>query len=168
MKLIKQSVELIPQNDLFEHIERCARVCYKSEDKQSEHSREFVNKLIANKHLAMLEHGTIYLKIPITTNHSGFSEIHYIDKPYSIVTETEGLSQRDEFGDSCDCWCITTNYRVIKENGWEDDLEYLCKPTEYHEKRYTVKIITSIGIVRELLRHRKFSFANESTRQWRH
>ena len=59
---------------------------------------------------------------------------------------------------------ITTNARVIFENGWEDDLQYICEPTEFHEKRVTVKFTTSIGIVREILRHRHFSFLNESTR----
>lgn len=59
---------------------------------------------------------------------------------------------------------ITTNARVIFENGWEDDLKYMCEPTEFHEKRVTVKFITSIIIVREILRHRHFSFLNESTR----
>ena len=59
---------------------------------------------------------------------------------------------------------ITTNARVIFENGWEDDLQYMCEPTEFHEKRITVKFITSIGICREILRHRRMSFLNESTR----
>lgn len=40
----------------------------------------------------------------------------------------------------------------------------MCEPTEFHEKRITVKFTTSIGIVREILRHRHFSFLNESTR----
>lgn len=45
-----------------------------------------------------------------------------------------------------------------------DDLNFLCDPTEYHIKRYTVKFVTSIGICRDFLRHRKMSFLNESTR----
>ena len=50
------------------------------------------------------------------------------------------------------------------ENGWMDDLQYICEPTEYHEKRITVKFITDQGILREFTRHRVFSFAVESTR----
>ena len=38
---------------------------------------------------------------------------------------------------------VTLNYRHIVENGWLDDLKYLCEPTEYHEKRVTVKFTTS-------------------------
>jgi len=40
----------------------------------------------------------------------------------------------------------------------------MCEPTEFHEKRYTVKFTWPIGIVRDALRHRGFSFMNESTR----
>ena len=29
---------------------------------------------------------------------------------------------------------VTTNYRVLLENGWLDDLKYICEPTEFHEK----------------------------------
>lgn len=59
---------------------------------------------------------------------------------------------------------ISMNYRHIIENDWLDDLQYLCEPTEYHEKRYTVKFITDIGVAREFFRHRAFSMAQESTR----
>ena len=48
------------------------------------------------------------------------------------------------------------------------NLEYLtdalCEPTEYHHKRYTVKYICDRGIANEIVRHRKFSFLQESTR----
>ena len=36
---------------------------------------------------------------------------------------------------------VTTNLRVRFENEWMNDLQYLCEPTEYHEKRVTVKFI---------------------------
>lgn len=59
---------------------------------------------------------------------------------------------------------ITLNYRHLIENGWLNDLQYLCEPTEYHEKRVTVRFTTSNGIMREFTRHRSHSFAVESTR----
>ena len=59
---------------------------------------------------------------------------------------------------------ITTNARVIYENYLEDDLQYLCEPTEYHEKRITARFICSRAIGNELVRHRVFSFVQESTR----
>jgi hypothetical protein len=59
---------------------------------------------------------------------------------------------------------ITTNLRVLVENDWLDDLKYLCEPTEFHEKRITVKFITGIDISRETNRHRVNSISEESTR----
>ena len=59
---------------------------------------------------------------------------------------------------------VTTNFRVLVENGWLDDLKYLCAPTEYHYRRYCVKFTTDIGAAREFTRHRVFSFMQESTR----
>lgn len=59
---------------------------------------------------------------------------------------------------------VTLNYRHIIENNWLDDLQYLCEPTEFHEKRVCVKFITDIGISRELNRHRVHSIAESSTR----
>ena len=65
-------------------------------------------------------------------------------------------------------WCITTNLRVLIENDWLDDLQYICVPTEHHVKRVTVKFTCDRGVSHEFVRHRVFSFAQESTRQWRH
>lgn len=59
---------------------------------------------------------------------------------------------------------ITTNLRVLFENDRMDDLQYLCEPTEYHEKRITAKFICSRSIAQEITRHRVFSFLMESQR----
>lgn len=59
---------------------------------------------------------------------------------------------------------VTLNYRHIIENNWLDDLKYLCEPTEYHEKRYTVRFICSRSIANEIVRHRVMSFCQESQR----
>lgn len=67
MKLIKQSFEFINQTDfslvgIKKHIERCARVSYKSEDKITDTSYEkFVNMLESRGHDRPLEFGTVYL-----------------------------------------------------------------------------------------------------------
>ena len=59
---------------------------------------------------------------------------------------------------------VTTNYRVLVENNWLGDLQHLCEPTEYHEKRYSVKFILSRSIANEFVRHRVMSFCQESQR----
>lgn len=166
MRLIKPKVEIINQKPgvegLFKHMELCARTCYKSEDKITEDSaRKFIdNVIVARGHTAMLEHGTVYLKIPygIMYDTGYFSNeaiaTKYIDNPYSIVQNSQIY----------DYWCVTSNYRVLLQNGWLDDLQYLCEPTEYHVRRITVRFICDMGVAREFCRHRVFSFAQESTR----
>ena len=59
---------------------------------------------------------------------------------------------------------ITTNLRVLVENNWLDDLKYVCEPTKHHERRVIVKFVCDIGVSHEFVRHRVFSFAQESTR----
>ena len=169
MKLIEPKVEYIPQGntpeDIYKHIELCARTCYKSEDKITEDSaKRMIDRLIKDGHTSMLEHGTIYLAVPITTNHSGFGVYRYEENPYSKVYTTKDLSMYDEFGDSCDKWLITTNLRVIIENHWEDDLEYLCEPTAFHYKRYTMKFTCARIDSQSITRYRHNSFAQESQR----
>lgn len=156
MKLIKPSFEILEQGfgifDIFKHIELCGRTCYKSTDKITEASSEpFVNGMIDSKHYAMLEHGTVYLKKRIL----GFDDIllhKYLTNKYSKAFIVN------------DVVYITTNYRVITENYWNRDLKYLCNPTEHHEKRITVKFVCNRQVSHEFVRHRVFSFAQESTR----
>ena len=63
---------------MFKHIEVCGRNCYKSEDKITDTSYEkFVENLMKAKHGAMLEHGTVYLTIPVGTP---VDDIQYIWK----------------------------------------------------------------------------------------
>lgn len=155
MKLIPQTVELLKQEDWKKQIELAARTCYKSEDKIADGTAEkMVDMLIKRKHYAMLEHGTVYLHCHSVSLVTLKMYNKYYFNPYSRAKIS---------ADKNDVY-VTTNYRVIKEHGWEDDLKYLCEPTDNHVKRYTFRLTTSIGIVRELLRHRVFSFANESTR----
>lgn len=71
MRLIKPSFEILEQkpglDGLLQHIERCGRTCYKSEDKITEESApKFVDMLVKRGHTAMVEHGTVYLKYSIT------------------------------------------------------------------------------------------------------
>lgn len=156
MKFIKPKVEYLLQgegiNGIYKQIERCARTCYKSEDNITENSAEkFVKKMIENKHTAMLEHGTVYLMF--TMDYEKMKTVNkYIRNPYSCYTTDYKF------------YYITTNFRVLVENEWLDDLKYICKPTEYHKKRYTFKFTTDISTARELTRHRTFSMAQESTR----
>lgn len=163
MRLIKPSIEILEQGSgiqgIYKQIEKAGRTCYKSENLITEDSAEkFVNMIKDRQHTAMLEHGTVYLNIE-----DYFTDIKkvipkYQSNKYSVTKiEPLGRSGRQAY--------ITTNYRVLIENNWLDDLQYQCEPTKYHEKRITVKFICDRGISHEFVRHRVFSFAQESTRQ---
>lgn len=155
MKLIKPSYEFWEQKEglsgVEAQIERAARVCYASEPKGE--VGELLGKLIKAKHYAMLEHGTVYLMIDCSGRLIDVAN-KYIQNKYSKVSlHSDGVH-----------YCITTNYRVLVENNWLDDLKYLCEPTEYHEKRITVKFTMDRIGSQSFCRHRVFSFAQESTR----
>lgn len=186
MKIINPSVEYIPQSDntlkgIFEQIEKAGRTCYKSENKITEGSAEaFVQRMIESNHTAMLEHGTVYMSMHTDWKEEGeivhypwynnnapckyrelFNYVQYLFKsnPYSVVN-----FNYDRDNNEC-TMCITTNYRVIVENHWEDIMkEFICEPTEYHTPRITLKFTTNIGVTREGNRMRANSIAEESTR----
>lgn len=164
MKLCKPSFEIWNQpaglEGVYKQIERVGRVCYKSEDKITEDSaKPFVDRIIKSGHGAMLEHGTVYLVMPMETvlpiKATGWGK--YTKNPYSKgfkVCEVDGQKRV----------AVTTNLRVLVGNGWLDDLQYICKPTEFHERRVTVHFVCDRGVSHEFVRHRVMSFAQESTR----
>ena len=168
MKLIKQSFEFINQTDfslvgIKKHIERCARVSYKSEDKITDTSYEkFVNMLESRGHDRPLEFGTVYL----SRTSQKEDNMEWLDKyaynPWSKFSFGNGSTRIN--GELRNTIYVTTNYRVIKEHHWEDDLQYLCEPTEYHHKRYTVHMILDRGVMDEFRTHVGLSHLAESTR----
>lgn len=162
MKIVKPGFEIWEQSigleGVYKQIEKVGRVCYKSEDKITEDSaKPFVDRMIKSGHGAMLEHGTVYLYIRRKGNES-LEVDRYLINPYSRVLFRAYPNSRD-MG-----IYITTNLRVLVENGWLDDLQYICEPTEYHERRVTVHFVCDRGVSHEFVRHRVMSFAQESTR----
>lgn len=168
MKLIESSVQIIKEKDPYKMIELAGRTCYKSEDKITENSaKEFVDRMIKLGHGAMLEHGTIYLACLVfdgdVDNNNNLTPNHRFYKYQSNKYSKVKVAQYAWSGE--DVACVTTNLRVLVENNWLDDLKtYRCEPTRYHEKRITAKFICDRGVSHEFVRHRVFSFAQESTR----
>jgi thymidylate synthase (FAD) len=172
MKLIKSSFEILPQapglEGIYKQIELAGRNCYKSEDKICEGSAiKMVDNLIKRGHGTPLEHGTVYLYLYETSESSAkdFEEVHNIVKKY----EMNPFSKVSKAGVGTlvghkNSFYITTNYRVLVENNWLEDLKYLCEPTEWHEKRISIMVTCAIGISREFNRHRTFSICEQSTR----
>lgn len=164
MKLVKQSFEILEQTDfslkgIKQFIERCGRVCYKSEDKITDTSYEkFVDMLERKDHARPLEFGTVHLLIP----ESDFKEA------YASLAEI-GL-------DNCDwlqycyyqgSYYVTTNYRyyldIIKSA--PSIQKYFSETySKYYPKRYTVHFIISRAIMDEFRTHVTLSHLAESTR----
>lgn len=164
MEFLIAGYEIIEQEPGLEGIYKAAelpgRICYGSQDKMGPGTAEkFVNGLMKSNHGAPLEHGTVYLKGKLELDEFGnpFSEwcplCKYEYNPYS------------KYYNDGEYVYVTTNLRVLFENGWLSDLDnYLCEPTEYHERRYQVRFQVDRFTGEEFLRHRKASFNRESTR----
>ena len=140
MNIIKPKFEIIEQQynketlleDMFKHIEICGRTCYKSEDKITDTSyQKFVKMLEDANHGAMLEHGTVYLTIPLGTPLDDPQYmwkqdivIFFKNNKYSVVkekiinetvdVEIKGFGTQTQA--SAHFYYITTNWRVIFEN----------------------------------------------------
>ena len=169
MKLIKPSYSILDQkpglDGIYEQIELAGRTCYKSKRPEGQTAKDFVDRMINSKHYAMLEHGTVYLKIPKGT----YAYDHYVvaclpDDDFFSNSYELAYRPYTKVNIQEDYIYVTTNLRVLQEHNWLDDLKYLCEPTEYHEKRVTVGFTTDRGVSHEFVRHRVFSFAQESTR----
>lgn len=165
MKLINSKVEILEPigytiDDIYKQIEIAGRTCYKSEDKITPTSaKEFVDRMVKSGHGAMLEHGTVYLDVPNSAGNYNLVPF-FASNPYSKIV-IKPLNDRVHN-------YITTNFRVIVEHFAEEYipnvLQYICEPTEFHEKRISVRWTCDRGVSHEFVRHRVFSFAQESTR----
>lgn len=172
MNIINPKFEILEQpaglDGMYKMIELAGRTCYKSEDKITPDSAKgFVDRMIASGHGAMLEHSTVYLHIKYT---SPLNDPHYIESAndsHKYEKNKYSVAKRILVNGFEHNVYITTNLRVLVENGWMDDLKYICEPTEYHEKRICVRYTSDIHFYKDITRHRVFSWAIESTRQRR-
>ena len=171
MQWVDSSYQLIKPEwgveEMFKNIERAGRICYASEPKEGVTARQFTERLIKSNHLSPLEFGICYLhywcKKPADAEPSdsiwdtyNILTARYKNNKYSTFHAYEGKTflQID----------ITTNYRVLVENGWTEDLQYMSEPTKNHSIYYTVIFTCSEGVAREFCRHRLSAHAQQSTR----
>lgn len=163
MKLIENKIEKLEQKydllGIFEQIEIAGRTAYKSLDKiekddngRSKTAKEFVERMVKMNHGSTLEHGTVYLEFPFGRG----ADMMYGLLKYTSVKKNPNILDSPVY--------VTTNYRVLAENNLLDDLEFLCEPTEYHEKRTTFRLTCARVQADSFVRHRVFSFLMESTR----
>lgn len=182
MKLVDPSYTIVLQdstkmtfNELFDemkkHVEWIGRICYKSEDNITEDSRHaFYERLIKSKHFAVIEHATIYLAIPRRGTITDKDMFEYIvDEKCMRSNQVKPfiLTQDKNF------YYISTNlayivYLGILDNSgiFMEEIQNYVVPFNpgYHEIRPTVNFVTSLQVTTDLVRHRKMSYAMESTR----
>lgn len=164
MKLIKQSFEILEQKDftlkgIKQFIERCGRVCYKSEDRITDTSYEkFVSMLESKGHDRPLEFGTVHLQMHI-------SDFHKLRDTLCINELWNDQWIKHHY--IRDLTYVTTNYRyyltIIKVC---PNIEEYFDPQddELYPKRYTVHMILSRGVMDEFRTHVGLSHLAESTR----
>lgn len=166
MKLIESKVEYIPQEEglegIYKQIELAGRTAYHSQDKiTSDSAKDFVDRMIKSKHGAALEHGTVYLVYGEDRTRNlkkCFFVKKYLENPYSHVVFHRSDILKTTFAS------ITTNYRVLAENMWEEDIAMNFELSEFHEKRYTMRFTCDRGVSHQLVRERLMSFLQESQR----
>lgn len=151
---VKPSIERVDIDNpaslvsIQKHVEKCGRVCYKSEHNITDNSFiPFIEMLKKKEHLSVLEHGTVYLTMPLDKNTLNFFSTNKYSRVVILGSEL----------------CITTNLRVIYENDLEKILSYITAPC-CHIKRETYNIVCSRVISQQFMRHRVFSFSQESQR----
>ena len=170
MKLIEQSFEILEQKDysligIKKFIEKCGRVCYKSEDRITDTSYEkFVNMLEKRDHARPLEFGTVHLKLTVNAL-SLFQETVMTSKMFNNQWIKWNIEESPEDYDYY--IYMTTNYRyylaLLNEAPWLS--KYLdSNDSEFYPKRYTVHFIISRGIMDEFRTHVGLSHLAESTR----
>lgn len=96
MKIINAQASVLVENDPIKKIEKCGRVCYKSEDKITEDSAEkFVASIIKRGHEAVLEHASFIFEFSRSVYEDliekvKFVETHYPVKMYLRFTDAYG------------------------------------------------------------------------------
>ena len=166
MKLIKQSFQFVNQKgftlkDIYKHIEYCARISYKSQDKITDTSYEkFVNMLESRGHDRPLEFGTVHLKMS-TAQFNALQMLLIKNKVYNDCWIKYNIIDTED-----NCY-ITTNYRYYLELCKYDKgvSEYLDpSDSPFYPKRYTIHMILDRGVMDEFRTHVGLSHLAESTR----
>lgn len=165
MKLVNQSFEIITQEDfsligIKKFIEKCGRVCYKSEDRITNNSYEkFVNMLEKKDHSRPLEFGTVHLKVP-----SGKEFKEFVEALLEVDLYDSMWIQYNVYPDNT---YITTNYRMylrILDKFPEAKSYFTEQDSNYFPKRYTVHMIISRVTMDSFRTHVGLSHLGESTR----
>ena len=176
--IIKPKAEIVESTgSVLKDIERVGRICYKTEDRITGDSAEsFVSRVAARKHMSVLEFGMIRMTLKKRDIGSTYLCASVITNEYLSISGTSG-----------DALTITGSIRAFKEfleefKGRKYSLQqnladrFPCvfdstdTPHEEwdmeipHDTHTLVKFTVNRAISHQLVRHRVFSFMQESQR----
>lgn len=85
MKIINSQASVLVENDPIKKIEKCGRVCYKSEDKITEDSSEkFVANIIKRGHEAVLEHASFIFQVSYNVYEDLREKVMFVENRYPV------------------------------------------------------------------------------------
>lgn len=194
MQLIKPSVEIITEPDLFKRIELAARTCYKSEGKIAPGSdMRLFKRLVASGHESTLEHSNIIIHCGEGAEETMEHMLRFYESSTGVpayirhsVDEPDIYSGNLRAWRSLARWCPTSELlRMLfaEHPGFSDLSLEPYTPDEYdthhgecaaivpnsyvqHDRHniITARFTCDRGVSHELVRHRCLSFSQESTR----
>ena len=194
MKIINAQASVLVENDPIKKIEKCGRVCYKSEDKITEDSAEkFVANIIKRGHEAVLEHASFIFKVSRSVYEDlkdivMFVENRYPVKMYLRFTDSEGYivsgnvrawrdffqfagvpPYMDDFVESNPI--LFPEFKKVSSSSFREGPvrqisvnELVSTYQRLVHEDVSVKFICDRGVTHEIVRHRPASFCQESTR----
>lgn len=85
MKIINAQAYVLVENDPIKKIEKCGRVCYKSEDKITEDSAgKFVENIINRGHEAVLEHASFIFQVSHNVYEDLREKVMFVENRYPV------------------------------------------------------------------------------------
>lgn len=180
--LIEDSFQFYPAVDFFDHVALCAHNCYQVSEKDHDSNVLFVGRLIANGHLAMIEHYRFLFAISEETSKALLA----LQNPYLYLFRDDGrsyvsLSLRpilEANRESLPAYVpliralpaeVRSLFPTVGEGTTDarqtaPEREKISRKHRLRSSFYTYHLVTDRGVSHELVRHRPCSFAQESTR----
>lgn len=162
MKIVKANATVITEKDPLKRIELCGRVCYKSEGAATPDSAYgFVKRLLDKGHTSVLEHARVNV-----TSRSRLEQMEALLNDLEDVATAQVyaamLSRTPETEDGFSM--NVRDFLTFYPDATLDEVACMSCASEY----LTVRFVCDRGIANELVRHRVFSFSQESTRYVRY
>lgn len=186
--LIEDNVRFIDSPDFFDKIALVAHNCYQVKEKDHASNVQFINRLIQNHHLAMIEHYRFLFLI----DKEHFSAFKDLGNPFiklirpekaiapvyllsaSLRPLLEARTEREialahylERALKGEVLSLFPNLPLGDSATLVDIADYASSLSQEQKDElsfYTYQVITDRGVTHELVRHRLCSFAQESTR----